>query len=1058
MPRLIAYLQKVFRVLPEEGGKLRQFALLAALLQAGVAIGMTSADSLFLTHLGASRLPIVYLFMPVAMVLYAPIYSVLLARLGIDRLVHLTLAILVAGGVFFGMSGEFLPLTSPWLLYAMKFYVGVWFIALYTLFWNFADGYFSVLDGKRLYGIIAAGSAAGASAGAMLVTWLSGYVPPDRLFLAWALVALLTLPVFAILRRRYPKIEVEADDEEEPASSWQLLRFVLRTFRSSRFALAITLICFCAVNLTALLEYLSMSVLAQAQTPAELAQLLGKLHAIANGLTLVVNLVFFSRLVGWLGVANTTLILPLTYLGAFVFCYLQPGPAAAIFAFYAYQSVFPSIDYNNVNLLFNALPARVKPHLRTFVEAMAEPMATACAGVFLLSWAAGLGRENVALAGLLAACAALGAALVVKFDYVSALAGNLRREWLNFGLHDHDWAAAVDEGDRALLREKAARGTREQQLVAVDLLWRVRDPQARPALLALAAQATPSELDRLRPAVLSLLQRDDTATLAETLLWLESTHGPNRPEILDEFTGAGLLPVARLQEWQHSRHPSALAVTAVARWRSPRLTDTAEAIAAVHRLLAGGPAGQRWALRAIGDFGHARHAHELLPFLAAADPALRLESLAALRKLASPELAPLLPRILPLLTGASSEERQLILGIVQRAGDTTALGEILWAAEHFSAADNRQLEAMIVDLGLKTIPTVIHVLRNTSAPYHSRSVAARALRRLATPQLLLIADEIVDTELNRARDYVVAYRSLAGAREGGDGLGVLTRFYHDGAIESLELALELLSLVGRLPDFDLIRASLSVANAKDQANALETIQQTCPRSWYDRILFLVEHTAESPPADLAGLELLPVEVVLRQASVSDIGLECAAAFIGFLERRMPGGGDLLRARIDRSESRRLTGWLAGLLPCFIRAPAQIPHDHLVNRVAALLRAPLFRHARVLALDYLAQRSTGRSWPAGATLYEPGETAEEVLFVLTAGRVELAGATRNWSAAPGEVFGERVLLGDHERRERAVTAGGAQALALSAAGVARAIEIFPALGLSLYRFKTISAVA
>ena len=160
---MLAYLQKVFRVLPEEGGKLLQFALFAALLQAGVVIGLTAADSLFLTHLGAERLPVVYLFMPVAMMLYAPVYSLLLAKFGIDRLVQLTLGALVVGGVFFGASGEFIPISTHWLLYAMKFYVGVWFIALYTLFWNFTNDYFNLLDGKRLFGLIAAGSAAGSA-------------------------------------------------------------------------------------------------------------------------------------------------------------------------------------------------------------------------------------------------------------------------------------------------------------------------------------------------------------------------------------------------------------------------------------------------------------------------------------------------------------------------------------------------------------------------------------------------------------------------------------------------------------------------------------------------------------------------------------------------------------------------------------------------------------------------------------------------------------------------------------------------------------------------------
>jgi hypothetical protein len=1055
---MIACLQRAFRVLPEEGRKLFLFASLAGLLQAGVAIGMTAADALFLTHLGPEKLPVVYLCMPAVMLLYAPVYSVLLAKFGVDRLIQGTLGVLVLGGVFFGLSGQWIGETTPWLLYAMKFYAGLWFIALYTVFWNFADDYFSILDGKRLYGLIAAGGATGAMGGAALVTGLSHVFPPGNLFFAWALLALLTLPVFALLRRRFGKIEAENPAEREPPGAWPLLRFVGETFRASRFAVALTLVCFFAVNLAGLLEYLSMGVLSRGKSPAELAQLLGTLHAAANLFTLVINLALFSRIVGWLGVGGTALVLPVVYLAAFVVFHLQHGALAAIFAFYAYQSVLPAIEYNNVNLLFNALPAQVKPQLRTFVEAMAEPVATAVAGLFLLSWGGVLGGENIALAGLLAACGAFAVAVVLKFDYVASLARNLRQDWLDFTPPDAGWGALIGESDRALLRDTSANGSPAERLLAVDLLWRTRDPQARPALLAFASHATPAEMDRLRPALSFMLQRDDTATLAETLLWLEGDRSPGRPELLDAFTSAGLFPVRQRRDWKQSRHPSGVATTAVAHWHGTNLADAAQAIAAVRGLLAGSAADRRWALHAIGDFGRVHFAHDLLPFLEDPDPELRLETLRALRKLASPELAPILGRILPRLGDASAEERHLMLAIAERAGDIHAVPGLLAAAAHFSAAENRQLEALVAGLGLKSIPIVIHLLRNTGAAHLSRSVAARVLGRIAMPQLLLVAGEVIDTELTRARDSVVASRSISAVAAGGDGLAVLARFHHDSAAESLELALELLSLMGRLPDFDLIRASLSFANPRDRANAIETIQQSCPRPLFRRLLFLIEHTAlERGPNATESVDTLPLETILRRATASNVGLECTAALVVFLERRLPGGAGLLRARLDRTESPRLLSRLVELLPCFTsgRPP---PADHVVGRVATLLRSELFRHARVLALEYLAERATERRWSADALVYDAGEPADDLLFVVAAGNVDIVSPVRAWQASVGDVFGERVLMGEGKRRERAVAHGDVRVLALTGATVARAVGIFPALGISLYRFKTISAIA
>jgi hypothetical protein len=47
-----------------EGQKVLQLTVIGALLQAGVAIGLSAADSLFLTHLGAEKLPVSILSCP----------------------------------------------------------------------------------------------------------------------------------------------------------------------------------------------------------------------------------------------------------------------------------------------------------------------------------------------------------------------------------------------------------------------------------------------------------------------------------------------------------------------------------------------------------------------------------------------------------------------------------------------------------------------------------------------------------------------------------------------------------------------------------------------------------------------------------------------------------------------------------------------------------------------------------------------------------------------------------------------------------------------------------
>src|SRR3546814_2320102 len=87
--------------------------------------------------------------------------------------------------------------------------------------------------------------------------------------------------------------------------------------------------------------------------------------AASNLFNLVICLFVFNRLATRLGVRNVAFIQPLTYFAVFGWFFLQGGTGAALAAFFAYHGVLTSIEYNNQNLMFNAVPSRVKRPLRS---------------------------------------------------------------------------------------------------------------------------------------------------------------------------------------------------------------------------------------------------------------------------------------------------------------------------------------------------------------------------------------------------------------------------------------------------------------------------------------------------------------------------------------------------------------------------------------------------------------------------------------------------------------------------------------------------------------------
>ena len=66
---------KLLKINEGEESKLFPFFLIAALLQAGISIGFSIADTEFLNSQGPEKLPQLFLMMPVMMLLVTPLFS-----------------------------------------------------------------------------------------------------------------------------------------------------------------------------------------------------------------------------------------------------------------------------------------------------------------------------------------------------------------------------------------------------------------------------------------------------------------------------------------------------------------------------------------------------------------------------------------------------------------------------------------------------------------------------------------------------------------------------------------------------------------------------------------------------------------------------------------------------------------------------------------------------------------------------------------------------------------------------------------------------------------------
>ena len=336
------------------------FALLAGMIQAGVMVGLTTGDTLFLSRVGFEKIPYLFMATPFVMVAYVPAFAFLISRFGTPRVLGITLVGLVAGGiglfVWIPSAGEAGadPGGFGMVYYVARLYADLWYIALYSLFWNFTDTFFDIQDAKRLFPLFSAGSAVGAMVGGGLVAVVAQLAGLEALYLVWAAISLLTLPVVLSIRKRFEVLE-EGEFEAEVGLLEQL-RETGSALARSRFVLILVTTLFAVVFLSSINEYEYLRILSGPLDEEELGILLGRLLVFVNVFNLFFSLFVFNRLVLSVGVGNVALIQPLTYLAVFYFLLFQGGVGAAIFGFVALQGILPSIEYNNQNFLFNAVP------------------------------------------------------------------------------------------------------------------------------------------------------------------------------------------------------------------------------------------------------------------------------------------------------------------------------------------------------------------------------------------------------------------------------------------------------------------------------------------------------------------------------------------------------------------------------------------------------------------------------------------------------------------------------------------------------------------------------
>jgi len=989
--------QKFFKINATELPKVISFMILAAVFQAGLTIGTTAGDSLFLSNIGVESLPYIYIIMPLIMALYASVFSYFISKLGIKKLLYASVFIVstIVLILFFAISmrdslSEF-QITA--LYYVIKIFTTVVYIAFYSLYWNYADLYFDMSESKRVFAYLAAGTAIGVIIGGLTVSLSTELLGVSYLFLLWMVLGLSSVPVIYFINSRYHVLSITSIDDEEDESAWMVLKKHWSSIVKIRYVSLLAGMVFLVSLLAGITEYQYYDVFSNTYTEEELAILLGWLYAGVNVFNLIVCAFLFNRLVLRIGVTNIAMIQPVVYILTFSFLLLDYGFSAAILAFFAYQGMAWSVDNNNYNLMYNALPNANRAQLRTILEGLLEPIATALAGVYLIFYASKVPAEGVSLVGFLGALILFAIVMFMKKNYLISLVQNLKTEWLDFSRKLRSHLSTFTDKERDTLFGKISASLSEA-ISALKIMLVIHDSQSLPALLRIydltgGTIQNDNDLDELKISFASFLEGKNYHQAHTLVQWFNNNDSKVHPHIAEVFAYYGLIQPTKIKLYAESSDPDLQNIALIASIHSADLQQVAVTLRSVQDLLDGESINIQRGLRVLRFSKNSVYAITALPYIHHKDAEVRLAAFKTIKATVAESTISFVNPMIQAIRENEGVTREICIDILERINDPICVKPLLLLAPELTPSERRLSEDFITGMGNLIIPTVVSVLSNKDASSISRSLAAKVLYRVAPIQFELIYPDLIKEEIGVAEALKHNESVLASDTRDLSEINVLRRYYRDTRTSKINLILEFLSTAGRLPAYELMINSLGSTNPKIRAFGIETLEQGVDRTLYERLIEQLNFSTVFESSIERHATTKEIESVVTNAVQSTHPIEKSAALSLIWRSDKSSWIKLIRSVIQQP--------LHDLVKETTVARLHNEHDReqrdFFERLVLLCETQALNSLHIDHLEYMAHHSTFGHWKASENIASTTDPAE-TLFIHFDGIFECKSETEN----------------------------------------------------------------
>ena len=340
-------------------------------------------NALFLSNLGSESLPMAYLLIAVTATLTAFFYDKVVKKFTIKSIAVVSL--LIFSGVF-ALLSYFLQenIVNAGMLYAYYLSISIFGVLITSQFWIIANMVFNTREAKRLFSFISSGAIAGGIFGGYLTSIITIHFGNKYVILLASVFLICCVPIVIWLWNHRPH-RFDEPDENTGTSLKESNRSAFQVIKSSNHLIYIACIVGVSVIVAKLVDFqFSDFAHIKITDSNELASFFGFWFSTFNVLSLVIQLFLTHKVLEWLGVTSSLLVLPLGIsLGSILFLTF-PELWVLVIIKGMDGSLKQSINKASMELSIMPISYTDKKQAKSFIDVVVDSIATGMAGFLLI--------------------------------------------------------------------------------------------------------------------------------------------------------------------------------------------------------------------------------------------------------------------------------------------------------------------------------------------------------------------------------------------------------------------------------------------------------------------------------------------------------------------------------------------------------------------------------------------------------------------------------------------------------------------------------------------------